>query len=96
MFLEISEAVTKGKLKESFVREAVKPLFYTRMRLGLFDPPEMNPYAQLNASLIVQQETHRKLTLEAAMRSFVLLKNMKNFLPLKSGYQFDKLAVSYL
>jgi beta-glucosidase-like glycosyl hydrolase len=93
MFLAISEAVAKGKLTESTVREAVKPLFYTRMRLGLFDPPELNPFAQLNASIIVQNEGHRQLSLDTAMRTFVLLKNTDNFLPLKHGFQYGKVAV---
>lgn len=93
MFLAISDAVAKGKLTESTVREAVKPLFYTRMRLGLFDPPELNPFAQLNASIIVQNEEHRQLSLVTAMRTFVLLKNTNNFLPLKKGFQFGKVAV---
>ena len=36
----------KNLVNESTLRELVKPLFYTRMRLGEFDPPEMNPYTR--------------------------------------------------
>jgi beta-glucosidase len=96
VYLAITDAVAQGKLSETVVRQAVKPLFYTRMRLGLFDPPEMVPYAQLNASVVVQSESHRQLTLETAMRSFVLLKNSNNFLPLATGYKVKQLAVSGL
>lgn len=34
----------QGYLEESTVREAVSRLFLVRMKLGEFDPPEMNPY----------------------------------------------------
>ena len=92
--LAISDAVKQGKLNESVVREAVAPLFYTRMRLGLFDPPNMNPYAKLDPATIVQNAWHRELSILTAMRSFVLLKNSQNFLPLKTGHKFGTLAVS--
>ncbi|KAK6169510.1 hypothetical protein SNE40_020552 [Patella caerulea] len=81
-YLSMVEAVKQGKLDETFVRESIKPLWYTRMRLGEFDPPNMVPYSSLNLS-IIQTPAHRALSLEAAMKSFVLLKNKNNFLPLK-------------
>ncbi|KAK0057266.1 beta-D-xylosidase 2 isoform X2, partial [Biomphalaria pfeifferi] len=37
------DAVNQGKLTEEIVRESVKPLFYTRMRLGGFDPTTLLP-----------------------------------------------------
>ena len=61
------------------------------MRLGEFDPEDMNPYNKINTSAI-QSEEHRELAIKAAMRSFVLLKNDKNILPLKS--KVSNLAVS--
>ena len=39
-------SLSKKLVNESTLRELVKPLFYTRMRLGEFDPPEMNPYTR--------------------------------------------------
>ena len=92
MYLYITEAVKQGKLTEQAVRESVKPLFYTRMRLGLFDPPGTNPYASLDPAVEVQSEEHRKLSLISAMRSFVLLKN-DGLLPLVSGKKFLRIAV---
>ena len=94
-FLAITSAVKQGLLNESTVRDAVKPLFYTRMRLGLFDPPAMNPYATLEPTAYIQSEAHRQLSLETAMRSFVLLKNDRSFLPLKHGRKFGTVAVSW-
>lgn len=76
------DAVDAGKLTSTEVKDSVKPLWYTRMRLGEFDPPEMNPYTALNLSVLQSQE-HRDLALKAAIESFVLLKNTNNFLPLK-------------
>ncbi|XP_060568312.1 uncharacterized protein LOC132726918 isoform X1 [Ruditapes philippinarum] len=89
-FFTIIKAVETGRLSEKLVRERVKPLFYTRMRLGEFDPPGMNPYLQYNMSL-VQSEAHRLLALKAAMQSFVLLKNENKLLPIRK--HFNKMAI---
>ena len=79
------EAQQQGLINETTIRQRAKPLFYTRMRLGEFDPPSMNPYTQLDLSLI-QSPAHQALSLEAAMKSFVLLKNLGGFLPIKSNF----------
>ncbi|CAG5116467.1 unnamed protein product, partial [Candidula unifasciata] len=81
IFTSIVDAVSQGKLTEALVRERVKPLFYTRMRLGEFDPPDENPYASLDSS-VVESPEHQALAVEAAIKSFVLLKNLNNALPL--------------
>ncbi|XP_070191048.1 uncharacterized protein [Littorina saxatilis] len=84
VFLSLVDAVNQKKLTEAKVREMVAPLFLTRMRLGEFDPPEMNPYSKLS-SADVETPEHLALALESAMKSYVLLKN-NGVLPLqKSG-----------
>ncbi|GFS25700.1 beta-D-xylosidase 1, partial [Elysia marginata] len=83
-YLSIVDAVKQGKLNESLVRERVKPLFYTRMRLGQFDPPENNPYSKLNSS-VVETPEHQAKAVEVAAKSFVLLKNVNNTLPLEQA-----------
>lgn len=76
------------------LRDRVRPLFYTRMRLGEFDPPAMNPYSTLDLSA-VQSPEHRNLSLEAAVKSFVLLKNARGTLPLRArDLPGKRLAVS--
>lgn len=85
-------AMKAGLLNEKQIRDNVRPLMYTRLRLGEFDPETMNPYNAINMSY-VQSAAHRELALQAAMKTFVLLKNEKNLLPLKTTY--DKVAVSY-
>ncbi|KAK7108534.1 uncharacterized protein [Littorina saxatilis] len=82
VFMSIVDAVNQNKTTEAQVRDLVKPLFYTRMRLGEFDPPEMNPYSKLSTADVLTPE-HKALAVEAAMKSFVLLKNINGILPLK-------------
>ncbi|RUS72324.1 hypothetical protein EGW08_019916 [Elysia chlorotica] len=87
VFLSIVQAIEQGKLSEAVVRERVKPLFYTRMRLGQFDPPGANPFSRLSNNDVVTP-AHQAMALEVAKKSFVLLKNSNNFLPLKpSNYK---------
>ena len=78
-------------MTEKQIRANVRPLMYTRLRLGEFDPDSKNPYASIDVS-IVQADEHRQLAINAAMMSFVLLKNMEGFLPIKP--KFKKIAVS--
>jgi beta-glucosidase len=68
----------------------VRPLLYTRLRLGEFDPEDMNPYNAIDMS-VVQSDAHRDLALQAAIKSFVLLKNDANVLPLQAP--IGKIAV---
>ncbi|XP_059161838.1 xylan 1,4-beta-xylosidase-like isoform X2 [Physella acuta] len=91
VYMSIVDAVKEGKLSESLVRDTVKPLFYTRMRLGEFDPPDNNPYAQLDSSTAESTE-HQALALESAIKSLVLLKNNNNILPLKKE-KYNNVAI---
>ena len=74
-------AVKQGLISEAEIDVAVKRLMTARFRLGMFDPPEMVPYAQIPFSEN-DSEAHRALALKAARESIVLLKNDKNTLPL--------------
>ncbi|XP_046577967.1 xylan 1,4-beta-xylosidase-like [Haliotis rubra] len=90
-YFSMVDAINEGKLTEEKVRQMVKPLFYTRMRLGEFDPPEMNPYFKLDLS-VIKSEAHQMLAIDAAMKTFVLLKNEGNLLPLKKD-TFNRIAI---
>jgi beta-glucosidase len=83
-FMLIPEAIRQGLLTEETVIERVKPLYMTRMRLGEFDPPETNPYLYYDLS-VIQSPDHRARALDAAVKSFVLLKNRDGFLPLNAS-----------
>ncbi|NXN10258.1 XYL2 arabinofuranosidase, partial [Indicator maculatus] len=83
VFTHIPKALATGNITLQMLQDRLRPLFYTRMRLGEFDPPAMNPYSGLDLS-VVQSPEHRNLSLEAAVKSFVLLKNVKGTLPLRA------------
>ncbi len=68
------DAVHQGLLSEADLDRALKRLFTARMRLGMFDPPNMVPYANTPESEI-DSAPHRQLALKAAQESMVLLKN---------------------
>ncbi|KJK48316.1 hypothetical protein UK23_17340 [Lentzea aerocolonigenes] len=70
----VTEALARGLITEEHVDRAVTRLLTLRMRLGEFDPPELNPYAVITEDVIDAPE-HRVLALEAARQSIVLLKN---------------------
>ncbi|MEM7368606.1 MAG: glycoside hydrolase family 3 C-terminal domain-containing protein [Bacteroidota bacterium] len=88
----LGTALEQGLLEEKDIDKAVKRLILTRMRLGMFDPPEMLPYSTIQED-IVEQAAHQDLALKAAEESIVLLKNdplpgeKNNFLPLSKDIQ---------
>ena len=78
----LAQAVKQGLITEGDIDKSVKRLLTALFRLGMFDPPEMVPYAQIPFS---QNDTpeHRQLALKTARESIVLLKNANRTLPLK-------------
>ncbi len=58
----------------------------TKLKLGLFDPSEMNPYNEVDSE-VINKEEHRQLAREAAQESIVLLKN-DNVLPMKTDLKY--------
>lgn len=82
-------AVRKGLLTEAEVDDAVTRLFASRMRLGMFDPPEQVRWAQIPTSAN-QSPEHDALARKVAQKSMVLLKN-DGVLPLSK--QLRRVAV---
>ena len=76
------DAVKLGYLKESEIDTALVRLFTARMKLGMFDPPQMVPYTKIDEKLLDSAQ-HRALALKLANESMVLLKN-DGVLPLKN------------
>src|ERR1700733_6392097 len=88
-YVKFLDAVKQGLLTEKDIDVALRRTFTARFKLGMFDPPEMVPYAQTPESEIDSQP-HRDLALKIARESIVLLKN-DGTLPL--GQQVGKIAV---
>ena len=80
LFLYLTEAVKRGMVSEERLDEAVTNLLSARMKLGLFDEEE-TVFSKITYD---QNDTveHSRLNFEASRKSFVLLKNEGNLLPL--------------
>jgi len=76
------DAVKQGYLKESEIDTALVRLYTARMRLGMFDPPEMVPYNKIDERQL-DSAANRELAHQIANESMVLLKN-DGILPLKT------------
>jgi beta-glucosidase len=77
------DAVQQGYLPESTLDTALIRLFTARMKLGMFDPPEIVPYTKIDEKEL-DSAAHRAHALKLANESMVLLKN-DGLLPLKPG-----------
>lgn len=82
-FTNLHFALQRGMVTEAQIDTAVKHLFRTRFKLGMFDPQDQVPYTDIPMSAVGSEE-HLKLTREIAEQSLVLLKN-NGLLPLKQG-----------
>ena len=83
-FEALSYAVGDRMVTPQEIDRSVRRLFEARFRLGMFDPAERVPWSRLT---LADNDTaeHRKLALDAARESIVLLKNERNALPLKAN-----------
>ncbi|MDE7053571.1 MAG: glycoside hydrolase family 3 C-terminal domain-containing protein, partial [Oscillospiraceae bacterium] len=81
MFHFLKQAVREGLVDEKRLDEALVNLFTARMKLGVLDQKEENPYDQIPYS-VVDSEPMRKLNRDVAAKSVVLLKNENGILPL--------------
>lgn len=77
-------AIQKKLITPAELDVAVERLFTARFKLGFFDDPKSAPYLQLPYS-VVESAGHKKLALQAARKSIVLLKNQDNLLPLSKN-----------
>jgi beta-glucosidase len=89
-YRSLVDAVKNGFITEAEINTSLERLFVARFRLGMFDPPERVPFSAISATQI-DSEAHRKLALEAARKSIVLLRNDDQVLPLRASVK--KIAV---
>lgn len=81
IFLYLVEAVKKGMVSEERLNEAVENLMVARLKLGLFDDPKDVVYSGITYD-DNDTKQHRELNFKASRKSFVLLKNENDLLPL--------------
>lgn len=82
-FANLHFALQRGMVTEDDIDTAVKRLFKTRFKLGMFDPPGQVPYTEIPMS-VVGSDKHLELARRMSEQSLVLLKN-DGVLPLKKG-----------
>lgn len=86
VYRELGKTIQKGFVTEDEVNAAVRRLFLARMKLGMFDPDEIVPYADIPYSVVDCAE-HAQMALQAAQKSIVLLKNQDHILPLNKNIE---------
>ena len=90
VFMSLAEGLKKGLIKESDLDQHLRKTLMGRFELGMFDPAEMLPWANIPASNISSEE-HDLLATQAARESMVLLENKGGVLPLSKTLR--KIAV---
>ncbi len=80
-FNTLAEAVRKGVVTEDYLTRSAERLYTARFELGMFDAPGVNPNDRIPFSETASPQ-HQALSLEAARKSIVLLKNT-GILPLE-------------
>ena len=84
VFKKLKKAEKKGLISEETITKSLKRLMVAWLKLGMFDPPELVKYQQIPIE-INDCAAHRKLALEVARQTIVLLKNENRLLPLKKN-----------
>ncbi len=84
------KSVEHGTISEKDLDVSLRRLLRGRFELGMFDPDERVPYAQIPYS-VVESPEHVAQAREMARKSIVLLKNQNNRLPLDKNLK--KIAV---
>ena len=77
----LQNALDDSEVTMQAISDAVVRNFYLRMMVGDFDPPSMVPYQLIDKSHLDTPQ-NQAFNLQAARESIVLLKNIKNSLPL--------------
>ena len=83
VFMSLTEGLKQGLIKESDLDKHLRYTLTGRFELGMFDPAEKLPWANIPASNISSEE-HDALATQAARESIVLLEN-HNVLPLSKN-----------
>jgi beta-glucosidase-like glycosyl hydrolase len=83
-FAALLNATREGLTTPHAIDAALGRFLTNQLKLGLYDPPEMNPWRAIPMGL-VNGPAHRGLAAQAARESLVLLANAGGVLPLRAG-----------
>jgi len=83
-YAHLSEALDQKLVTLDDIDRSLHRLIFERLRLGMLQPASCSPYAKIGPE-DVDTAADRKLALQAAEESMVLLKNEGNALPLAAG-----------
>jgi len=86
-------AVKDGLIDEKTIDNSVRHLMMARFKLGMFDPPDLVPYASISISMNDTPE-HDQLARKVAQESIVLLKN-NNMLPMSKNLKSIEVVGPY-
>lgn len=89
IYKQLPEAVAKGLITEEEINKHLLNVLIGRFDLGEMDDDALVPWSKIPTS-VLNNEEHRKLSLEMALKSMTLLQNKKNILPLSKS---KKIAV---
>ncbi|HZK68886.1 MAG TPA: xylan 1,4-beta-xylosidase [Paludibacter sp.] len=89
IYKQLPEAVSKGLITEEEINKHLLRVLIGRFDLGEMDNDALVPWSKIPMS-IVNNDEHRKLALDMALKSMTLLQNKNNTLPLSKS---KKIAV---
>jgi len=81
-YKSLIEAIEKGLISEADIDVSVRRILRSRFELGMFDPAEDLPWADLGLEDL-SSPAHTELAAKAAREAIVLLKNENDILPLR-------------
>ena len=84
VFMSLVEGLKKGLIKESDLDDHLRKTLMGRFELGMFDPADMLPWANLKAD-VISSEKNDAMATQAARESMVLLENKGAVLPLSKS-----------
>ena len=84
VFMSLVEALNKGVIKEDVLDEHLRKTLMGRFELGMFDPADMLPWANLGPE-VISSEKNDAMATQAARESMVLLENKNLPSPSEGG-----------
>ena len=84
VFMSLTEGLKQNLIKESDLDAHLRKTLTGRFELGMFDPADMLPWANLGPE-VISSEKNNEMATQAARESMVLLENKGNVLPLSKS-----------